>query len=248
MANEWFKEWFDTPYYHQLYYQRDNNEANLFVQRLMQHLQPKDGSIILDVACGTGRHCQQLVQMGFDVTGIDLSHASIKKAKAYENERLHFYQHDMRQPFRINYFDYAFNFFTSFGYFNTLREHNAALRTIARSLRLNGILVIDYLNAQYEAKHLVAKAAVDSGSYHFKITKRIDESHFYKKIEVQHASFTGTHVFEEKVARFSLENFKEMLALQGMEITEVFGDYNLSAYHEMESPRMIMVAKKIKNN
>ncbi|MBI1692779.1 MAG: hypothetical protein FYV88_5020, partial [Bacteroidetes bacterium] len=37
------------------------------------------------------------------------------------------------KPFWINYFDYAFNFFTSFGYFRTRREHDNAIRSLAGS-------------------------------------------------------------------------------------------------------------------
>ena len=81
------------------------------------HLQPGPVTAMLDVACGKGRHSRFLAEKGYDVTGIDLSEYSIGEALKYEAENLHFYRHDMRLPFWINYFDYAFNFFTSFGYF-----------------------------------------------------------------------------------------------------------------------------------
>ncbi len=90
---------------------------------------------MLDIGCGKGRHSVQLASKGFDVTGIDLSEHSITKAKKKENDHLHFFVHDMRLPFWINYFDYAFNFFTSFGYFKTRREHDNAIRTVAQSLK-----------------------------------------------------------------------------------------------------------------
>ena len=61
----------------------------------------------------------------------------------------------MRLPFRINYYDYAFNFFTSFGYFNTQREHDNAIRTIAQSLKKKGCLVMDYLNVHYAEDHMI---------------------------------------------------------------------------------------------
>jgi hypothetical protein len=48
----------------------------------------------------------------------------------------------------------------------------------------------------------------------------------------------------ERVAKFSLEDFRAMLLLQNMQIQEVFGDYNLSAYNVDTSKRMIIVAKK----
>ena len=134
MQDTWFKDWFNSPYYHKLYAHRDEMEAAGFIDKLIAHLQPAKGARMLDVACGKGRHSMQLAANGFDVTGIDLSKESIAYALQNESDHLHFYEHDMRLPFWINYFDVAFNFFTSFGYFNTQREHDNAIRTIATSL------------------------------------------------------------------------------------------------------------------
>jgi SAM-dependent methyltransferase len=243
---EWFEQWFDTPYYHRLYFQRDEKEAEKFIHRLLAHLQPLAGAKMLDVACGRGRHSLTLANNGFDVTGIDISFQSIESAKSFESEHLHFYQHDMRQPFRINYYDYAFNFFTSFGYFRTRREHDAGIRTIAQSIHLDGTMVIDYLNVHYAEDHLIHSTDIEIDDYNFHITKWMDENHFYKKIEVEHDSFSEPHAYTEKVAKFSLGDFTEMLAFQGMQIKEVFGDYNLGSYHIKNTPRMVMIAKKIK--
>ncbi|MGZ8538498.1 MAG: class I SAM-dependent methyltransferase, partial [Flavisolibacter sp.] len=123
-AKEWYKEWFNSSFYHKLYFDRDENEASAFILRLLDHLKPPSGSFMLDVACGKGRHSKLLAEQGYDVTGIDISLDSIQNAKQFEQEHLHFFQHDMRLPAWINYFDYAFNFFTSFGYFATRREHD----------------------------------------------------------------------------------------------------------------------------
>src|SRR3954449_2448025 len=79
-AHPWFKEWFNSPYYHQLYFNRDMSEAAAFIDKLITHLKPAPGSTMLDVACGKGRHSLQLANKGFDVTGIDLSEDSIQEA------------------------------------------------------------------------------------------------------------------------------------------------------------------------
>lgn len=243
---DWFEHWFDTPYYHMLYFDRDLEEAAAFMDRLLDFLKPGKESTVLDVACGKGRHALHLAEKGFDVTGFDLSLYSIEEAKKMERENLHFYKHDMRQPFWINYFDYAFNLFTSFGFFRTRREHDAAIRTVAQSLNEKGILVIDYLNVHYAEDHLVHSSDKMIDGYNFHLTKWMDEDHFYKKIEVEHDDFTEPHIYHEKVAKFSLGDFTDMLAYQGMQIKEVFGDYQLNSYHVRKTPRMIMLAQKIK--
>ncbi len=241
----WFKDWFNSPYYHQLYFKRDETEAAAFINKLIGHLHPAQGSSMLDIACGKGRHSRMLAAKGFDVTGIDLSTDSIKEAKKFETENLQFFVHDMRLPFWINYFDYAFNFFTSFGYFNTRREHNNAIRTIAQSIKEGGLFVIDYLNVHYAEDHLIHTSDIEIDGVNYFLTKWFDDTHFYKKIVIEDEVLEKPIEYREKVAKFSLGDFTEMLAYHQLQIQEVFGDYNFNEYHVKNSPRMVIIAKKI---
>ncbi|HVZ26527.1 MAG TPA: methyltransferase domain-containing protein [Sediminibacterium sp.] len=241
----WFKDWFNSPYYHLLYQNRDEAEAIRFIQTLIRYLHPSPGSRMVDYACGKGRHSIALAEMGFDVTGIDLSAESIAEARKEEAPNLHFYQHDMRRPFFIHYFGYAFNFFTSFGYFKTRREHDNAIRTIAQSLVSGGVFVLDFLNVRYAEAHLEKTQRLQYGEITFYISRWQDETHFYKQIQVtdpEHPS--PQHLFTEKVAKFSLGDFTEMLAYQDMQVQEVFGDYELGRYDMHHSPRMILIARR----
>jgi SAM-dependent methyltransferase len=240
----WYKDWFSSPFYHKLYFERDDKEAEAFIQKLIEHLQPAPFSRILDVACGKGRHSKILAGLGFMVTGIDISFDSIAYAKRYENDNLEFFQHDMRLPFRVNYYDYAFNFFTSFGYFKNRREHDDAIRTIANCLNPNGIFVIDYLNVHYAEERLVAneKKIIDGTTYD--IQRWHDEDYFYKKIVVKDVLLTQPLEYTEKVAKFSLGDFTDMFSFQRMQVQEVFGDYRFNTYDVKKTPRLIMVVKK----
>ncbi|GAB3824781.1 hypothetical protein GCM10028895_33590 [Pontibacter rugosus] len=51
---EWFSTWFDSPYYHILYKDRDMQEARHFMDKLLAYLHPKPHEKILDLACGKG--------------------------------------------------------------------------------------------------------------------------------------------------------------------------------------------------
>ena len=181
---EWFKLWFASPYYDILYQERNKEEATLLIDKLVNKLQMQAGSFVLDAACGKGRHSIALAAKGFDVTGIDLCAVAIAEAKKCETENLHFYLHDIRLPFYINYFNYAFNFFTSFGYFKTMREHNDAMRTIAQSLKPNGIFTIDYLNVHYAANNLKENETKKINNVVFDIKRWQDENYIYKQIHV----------------------------------------------------------------
>ena len=240
----WYKDWFNSPFYHKLYFERDEKEASAFILKLIEHLKPQRGNYMLDVACGRGRHSRLLAEKGFVVTGIDISPESIAFAKKFESVRLEFFQHDMRLPFRVNYFDYAFNFFTSFGYFITRREHDDAIRTIANGLKPNGIFVIDYLNVHYSEDHMVYNEEKKVNGSVYKIHRWHDETHFYKKIIISDPLLLHPIEYTEKVSKFSFGDFNDMLSYYGLQVQEAFGDYQLGRYNVRTKPRLIIVAKK----
>jgi SAM-dependent methyltransferase len=240
---DWYKDWFTSPYYKILYQNRDEVEAQEFVENLLAYLTPPQGSDMLDIACGEGRFAKQLAGHGFDVTGIDISHQSIAIAKAYEADNLQFFVQDMRFPFYINYFGYAFNFFTSFGYFTNQRDHTLAAKAFAAALKQNGILVIDYFNCDQVIANLVPEETLQRGSYTFQIKRAVERDHILKEI-----SFTDMENvprrFTESVAAFSLSDFIKMFRLADMSLVTAFGDYKLGPFHPADSPRLILVFKK----
>src|SRR5258708_1333175 len=243
-STDWFREWFDSPYYHQLYFERNEKEATTFINRLMSVLHPPAGSQILDLACRRGRHSLILAEKGFDVTGIDLSARNIAYARQFEKENLHFYQHDMRQTLRTRYFDYVFNFFTSFGYFRTARENENTIRTVSLSLKNGGTFVLDYLNTPYAEDHLIPHSQKEIGGVVYMLTRWSDQKHFYKKIHIEDKKADAPLEYTEKVAKFSADDFRKMLSLHGLQIREVFGNYELDRYDPVNSPRLLLVAQK----
>jgi len=240
---DWFKSWFGSLYYNILYEKHDDLEAQAFVENLINYLQPLPNSRMLDIACGTGRFATQLAEYGYDVTGIDISQASIEKAKTMEHENLQFFVHDMRFPFYINYFNYAFNFFTSFDYFEHNRDHLMAAKSFAAGLTKEGILVIDYLNKEKVLLNLVPEETIEREGYEFHIKRVFQRNHIYKNIEFTDAEGQKRN-YRESVAAFSLADFIQMFKIAGLSLIGIFGDYKLNTYHPMDSPRMIMVFKK----
>jgi hypothetical protein len=112
-------------------------------------------------------------------------------------------------------------------------------------LKPNGTFVIDYLNVHYAEDHLVHQSEIEMGDVNFFITKWFDETHFYKKIIVEDKKLKEPLEFQEKVAKFSLGDFTEMLSYHQMQVQQVFGDYYFNDYHVRKSPRMIIIAKKM---
>lgn len=240
---DWYKNWFGSPFYKILYQHRDELEAQEFIESLLSYLQPAPGSKMLDIACGEGRFARQLASHGFDVTGIDISNESIDQANKFEAANLHFFVQDMRMPFYINYFDYAFNFFTSFGYFNNNRDHALAAKSFSAALKEHGLLVVDYLNYEHVAANFVYGETLKRGNYTFHIRRRIEGDHIIKDIEFTDDEKELRH-YTETVAAFTLGDFIRMFGNAGLSLVTTFGDYHLHPFHPVDSPRLIMVFKK----
>lgn len=241
--DNWFEEWFNSPYYHMLYANRSTAEADAFILNVHKLLQLPPASRVLDLACGKGRHSKALASLGYDVTGVDLSENSIAQAKEMETDHLRFMVHDMRRPVAVNYYDAVLNLFTSFGYFTTPRDNIRTIDAVAAALRPDGTFLIDYFNAVKVGKMVQAKSEgdADSGAVHFHWKKSIEEGSVVKEITVT----DGDRRFEfcEHVQLFTLKEFAEMLQ-EKFEIVSMFGDYNLAPFDEQNSDRLILSCRK----
>jgi len=240
---DWFASWFDSPHYHKLYAHRDETEAARFLDALMARLRPRHGASVLDLGCGAGRHSKYLASKALNVTGMDLSGASISEAKKAEQPRLRFLRHDMRLPFGRNAFDYVFNFFTSFGYFEEPGEHRAVVRNIATSLRDGGRLVLDYLNVRHAEATLRSEDTKEIDGVVYRLTRWTDADHFFKRIVIDNGAARPLE-YVERVAKFTLMDFERLFAGHRLTVEEVHGDYRLGPYDFLHSPRMILVARK----
>lgn len=239
----WFKQWFDSSFYHHLYAGRNENEAAAFIDELLNEIQPQPSSSMLDLGCGTGRHSKYLSTKGFDVTGLDIAGSSIQKAKRSETASLRFYQHDMRDSFGHQLFDYVFSFFTSFGYFHHTADDHAVINNISESLKPGGVVVMDYMNAAWVEKNLVPKETKEIDGVIYHITRYADKKRIYKRILVE--QLTGYPlVYREQVRKFEVSDFEELFSRNGLQLTNVFGDYTLGEYNKETSPRMIVMGVK----
>ncbi len=131
--------------------------------------------VILDLACGQGRHTLELARRGFKfVNGLDRSHYLIRKAKniaATEGLAASFKEGDARKlPYQPDTFDLVVILGNSFGYFESLDDDIKILKEVFRVLKPNGRFLIDvadgdYLRANYsprswewiDSKHFVCR-------------------------------------------------------------------------------------------
>ncbi|MCD1118069.1 class I SAM-dependent methyltransferase [Chryseobacterium turcicum] len=239
---EWFESWFDTPYYHLLYSNRDYTEAENFITKLTSELELPQSAKIIDLACGKGRHSVFLNKLGYDVLGLDLSRQSIEHNKQFENQTLIFDVHDMRDPIDYTPVDAVFNLFTSFGYFDNEEDDKNVFKSVCNALKKDGYFVLDYLNEEFVRNTLVPETTITRGEIDFKISKEIKDRHIIKNIRFE--ADGKSHHFFEKVKLHTLETIKNYAEESSFERVKIWGDYQLNDFNKDISPRCINLFKK----
>lgn len=237
-TKDWFTSWFDSPFYHILYKDRDDKEAQSFMENLTSYLNLPENASILDLACGKGRHSVYLNAMGYNVTGVDLSPQSIAFAKQFKNNTLHFDVHDMSKPY-TQQFDAVFNLFTSFGYFENEDGNLNTIKAIKGNLKHNGIGVIDFMNADFVIDNLITENTKTVEGIDFKLNRYLKNGHIIKDIlfEADGKSYSYT----ERVKAITLSDFKVMFQKANVQLLEVFGDYKLNKFNKKTSERLILI-------
>lgn len=242
------KDWYELSFgddYMVVYRHRNWERAIEEVRQLIGWLELPIGSTLLDVGCGMGRHAVALDEMGYRVSGVDLSEALLDQARNHDvHERIQWLQGDMRKlPYGEGAFDATFNLFTSFGYFND-EDNRQVLRELRRVLRTGGTFVIDYLDADEVARTLVPLSKRLDEQTGWKITeqRRIESGEVFKTITIVTRSGEERH-YEERVNLYGLAWFEQALAEAGLRITRIAGGYDGSDYIESESKRLIITGR-----
>ncbi|HUF19017.1 MAG TPA: class I SAM-dependent methyltransferase [Thermoanaerobaculia bacterium] len=234
----WYLEWFGEEYL-DLYSYRDEEEA----RRQVAFFRAKVGEVpgmVLDLACGSGRHVRELEAQGYSVAGCDLS-LTILRAGLREYGPMNLARSDMRQlPFREGNFSALVNFFTSFGYFTEQEENLMVVREMSRVLRVGAPYLFDYLNMQREIENLVPdeQRLSESGPVHIQRWFDPVSRTFNKRIAIESKRFI------ERVRAYDLDEIKTMFASCQFSIDQVYGDFDGQPL-DSTSPRLIVVGTRL---
>ena len=236
--SEWYLDWFNSPFYHQLYKERDYSEATYFMNNLISRLQIDKNSSILDLACGRGRHSLYLSNIGHKVTGIDISKENISEAKKNESDKLNYILHDMRYPLNQK-FDLILNLFTSFGYYEKDTDNLSVIKSIKSNLETDGQAVIDFFNIDYILDNLVEKEEKNIDKTKFIINRYLENDLLVKDISI--LLNNKSYKFQEKVKAYRMDDFLAMFKNCNLKLKEIYGDYKLNSFNKNSSNRLIMV-------
>lgn len=134
-----------AAYYDLMYRDKDYDKEVKYIDSLIQSF-AKDTKSLLDVGCGTGAHDVFLADLGYDVTGVDLSSKMIDLAnskKANNSDRLDFHVSDMRTFKFDRKFDTILSLFHAVCYMNSNKDFLTLLKNVNDHLETGGKFIFD---------------------------------------------------------------------------------------------------------
>ena len=245
MDKEWFRSWFNSEEYLEVYQHRNEEDARKLLSLIIQNTSLKVNSLILDAACGAGRHLIDLTAKKFNAFGFDLSMNLLRKAKLDSKEKsiqLNVFCSDIRNVALKQKFDLILNLFTSFGYFYTDTENFLFVMNAFELLNDGGIYVLDYFNANYLIQNLVSESRKHFGCKTIIEKRKIADERVVKEIIICHNGSENSYF--ESVQLYSKEKIIDEFQKIGFKMQRVFGDYEGSKFDENNSPRLILFFRK----
>ena len=137
-----------SRYYNLLYQDKDYAGESAYIKSLIARHLPGAANI-LDLGCGTGRHDLLLAEMGFNVTGVDMSQEMLAEARSHlpsiasQPPSVNFIQGDIRTVRLERTFDLVISLFHVISYQTTNDDLAAAFATARAHLKPGGILIFD---------------------------------------------------------------------------------------------------------
>jgi SAM-dependent methyltransferase len=216
------------------------------------------GAMILDLACGTGRHAVELAARGYQVVGFDLSLSMLARASDEAQDRkqkINFVQGDMREMTFEETFDGIYSWNTSFGYFD--EEKNAAIvAKVHRALKKGGQFLLDVVNRDNVIRQSPSLAwyegdgCICMDEMHIDwITSRMKVKRTLMMDDVAAGQGGGresrTKEIEYSIRVYSLHELGKLLHDNGFRVAEVSGlTGSPGVFFGCEAPRTLILAEK----
>jgi len=246
-SKPWFEEVFDEDYLRTLPFMRADQTLRE-VEFISDALRLGPGADILDIACGYGRHAIELVQRGYNVTGLDLSLPLLIRAADEAQRRalsVNFVHADMREMAFEKQFDGAYSMLTSFGYFDEDTNLRVAER-IGRALKPGARLLLDVVNRDYVVSDLPVRVWWEGTGC--VVLEEVDFNFHTSRI-VTHRSIVfedGRQLEQEiSVRAYSLHEIGRLLRQAGFRVMDVSGSLNTRGqFFGNVSRSLLIVAEK----
>ena len=216
---------------------------------------------ILELGCGTGRLLVALARQGHRITGLDVSHASLERARAKAKEGglegyVTLVQGDLRDFDLPDRFALAVIPINTFMHCYDIEQQLACLRCVRRALRSNGQLVVDVYHPDLPVLLEADGRLVSDGSVLDPETGHTIQRTTHRRLDMasqtQHTTFVLDEVAADGMVRRTSFPFRMrfvfrfemelLLRLAGFSLEAVYGSYELEPF-EGASDKMVFVAR-----
>ncbi len=222
-------------------------------------LKLKTDDIILDLACGQGRHSLELGRRGYrNVYGLDRSHYLINKARQVNvQERLgvNFKEGDARKlPYNDDTFTVVMILGNSFGYFESMDDDIRILKEVMRVLRPNGRFLLDVADGNFLRNNYNPRSWEWIDKNHFVCRERSLAGDGERLISREVISNTKKGVIVDQFYAerlYDIESLTEVLKKAGFKNIYVHSDYKTDSTRNqdlgMMERRIIISSDAIKS-
>jgi ubiquinone/menaquinone biosynthesis C-methylase UbiE len=211
------------------------------------HLTP--GCHVLDQCCGTGDVSLALAKRGYNMTAVDIVSSYIDRARRMAVDAgvdVSFHAGDALAFMPDAPCDAAFNWWTSFGFFDDDQKNLSMLQQAARALKPGGYFALDYMNSAERRRRVAAADGLlvtenDKGG---RWESRVDAARnmLVKTWYYTDPSGTARVIEGDGVKLYSAADMTAMFTAAGFCDVTLLGDYTDTAFEE-SSPRCIVTAR-----
>ncbi len=247
-SGDWFEKWFNEDY--DLLYgeKRTDKQAIEQVKGLIDRIATNvclEEEVVLDAACGNGRHFQALQELGYQSHGFDLSSWLLNKAQNRFRVNSSLVRADMRSlPYLPGSFKLICSFFSSFGYFIDANDDQKVISEMSRVMKNGGIYFLDLMNPHYIKSSIVSFDTKELSGMTVRQERYLQGNLICKDIIMSLAS-GGEKRFHERVRLWELDEIVSLAAQNDFKLLNVYGDEFYDDFKPESSPRMSLVLQKL---
>ena len=232
-------------------YDAIHNNISSDKKLITQYAKICDGPV-LELASGTGRLAEPIIDMGLSYTGIDTSKTFIKEAKKRFGNRGVFQLDNMQHFQHKNHYDFIFIGFNSFLHNLTDSDAKNCLRSVHKHLSEKGLFFVSAFIPDpvflYQGDEL--HAATSFFTYRNKQCRVMEKNTYHEGTQINHITWTietdgmlsnESYTFKQRM--YPPHMMDILLSETGFTIKEKYGDWDRALLDEF-SPMQIYICRK----
>jgi SAM-dependent methyltransferase len=245
----WWKTFFGEDYLHIYEPILTPERTRREVDGIVNLLGLPEGSSVLDLCCGHGRHAIPLAQRGYQVTGQDLSEVFLREAETEakaQGAHMRWIHGDMRNiPFE-NEFDAAINIFTAFGYLENQGEDQKVLQQVCKALKPGGLFLLETLHREGLMRHFIPHQI----DYYPEGLIVLEERSFDLLASRSEVKITMIYAdgqrreYSHSLRVYTLTELVQMLTMAGLQVKAYSGAWDGSEL-TIDNMRLILLSQKV---